>query len=214
VLQQVFADMVDMAGRAGDIRLLARRLENPRLYGAWAAVLLLHVAVIWILAAGIVMPRGTNGAGHEISVVFVAPGAVAPPKYDPVPEPTMQVADTASEITAPEIEVQDAPSSPMMGQSSADILPPRPDPAFRNVSPALPASFAKLASQAQVMLTILVAPDGSVSDARVAQSSGQSALDQMAAAFAKAKWRFRAATQNGAAVPDWTTVLVRFAPAG
>ena len=89
---------------------------------------------------------------------------------------------------------------------------PRLDPAFRNASPLLPAGHAKDAETAQVTLTILVTPDGRVGDARVAKSSGQAMLDQIALAFAKAKWHFRAALQAGRPVQDWTTVLVRFAP--
>jgi TonB family protein len=96
----------------------------------------------------------------------------------------------------------------------ASTLPPRPDPAVRNASPPLPAAFAKIGNEAQVLLTILVNADGSIGDTRVAKSCGVALLDQLAQSFAKANWRFRAATTNGEAVSDWTTVIVRFAPAG
>ncbi len=125
----------------------------------------------------------------------------------------MQAPDTDS-TQAPDIEIQPASPSGAAGPSSASILPPRPDPSFRNLSSTLPAGFGKATTPLQLVLTIMVGIDGSVSDVRVAQSSGQSVLDEVAAAFVKAKWRFRAATQNDKPVADWTTVLVRFAPIG
>jgi TonB family protein len=65
-------------------------------------------------------------------------------------------------------------------------------------SPKLPASFAKDAALPDVILTVRVEADGSISDTRIARSSVQAILDQLAAQFARARWRFCAATQSGA----------------
>jgi TonB family protein len=213
VIRQTLADILETAGNALDIRVLVQRLENPRLYVAWAAVFLLHVAFIWMLTVGIVAPSGALKSGVEVQMVLVAPGPLMPPKSDPVPEPQMQ-APEASDDPPPDIEIQASAPMAASGLSPAAILPPRPDPVFHNASPPAPETFAQMANGVQAMLTVLVAADGSVSDARVAQSSGQSVLDQLAIAFAKAHWRFRAAMQNGTPIADWTTVLVRFAPPG
>lgn len=199
----------------GDIRLAVRRLENPRLYGAWAAVIALHLVAIWFLAAGLVAPHGAPDSAGESQVILLPSAAPAQATLDPIPEPQMQAADPAApEIAAPQIDVDMATPTAASGVSQAAILPPRPDPAFRNVSPPLPASFAKAAGVLDVLLTVRVEADGGISDARVAHSSGQTVLDQLAAQFVKTQWRFRAATQGGKAVADWTTVLVRFARAG
>ena len=212
MFEQVLAYIREMAANTGDIRLLARRFENPRLYAAWAAVIALHLVAIWILASGLVLPRGADGIGREVQIAFVPGTTPVAPKMEPVAEPQMQAADpTEPTLVPPQIDIDAAAPSPMAGASQADILPPRPDPAHQNAGPSLPASFPKSDSPMQVMLTILVQPDGSVSDARIAQSSNQSVLDQLALAYVKAKWRFRAALQNGRPVQDWTTVLVRFA---
>jgi TonB family protein len=202
-----------IAAQVGDVRALTRRLENPRLYGVWAAVFLLHAAAIWALATNLAVPGRAREDGEELEIALTATGSPAPAKFDPMPEPQMQAA-VSSDIQAPDIETQAPAPAAVPGLSLAAVLPPRPDPMSRNVDPVLPSAFAQIATPIQVMLTILVAADGSVSDVRVAQSSGQLVLDQLAEAFAKANWRFRAATQNGKPVADWTTVLVRFASSG
>jgi TonB family protein len=207
---QVLANLKDRWAGSGGARMLARRLENPRAWLGWAAVLLLHLAVIWAFASGIIAPRGDNGVGPEMKVALLDT-QTASSKVEPVPEPQLQAADPAPDpVPEPQIDVAAAATNGAPGASMADILPPRPDPAFQNASPNLPAGHAQNA--VQVMLTILVAADGSISDTRIAQSCGEAALDNMAAAFARAKWRFRAAMQQGRPVADWTTVLVRFAP--
>jgi TonB family protein len=210
VFGQILARLKDWT--APGPRALAARFENPRLYAAAAAVIALHLVAIWFLAVGLVMPRGDGGAGREMQVALVPNAVPASAKIDPVPEPQMQAADPVGPaIAEPQIEIDT--SAPAAGASQAAILPPRPDPAFQNGSPKLPASFAKDAVLPDVILTVQVEADGSISDTRIARSSGQAMLDRLAAQFAKAKWRFRAAMQSGKPVADWTTVLVRFAGA-
>jgi TonB family protein len=137
------------------------------------------------------------------------------PRLNTAPEPRLQTTIT-NEVPRPDIEIQAAvrAGSGIGAISAAIILPPRPDPAIRNASPALPTAFVKLGSEVEVLLTILVNSDGSVGDARVARSCGEALLDQLAQSFAKANWRFRAAAANGLPVSDWATVMVKFAPAG
>ncbi len=210
----LYANIPDAARWTGAARSLGRRLDNPRLYVAWAGVLLLHLVVVWILLMNISPPRVATDQEREIvTTTFVAPKARVVPAFEPIPEPTMQAPDATGEVSPPEIEVQGAPVA-AAGPTTADILPPRPDPAHQNTYPQLPPGSAPNSSSVQVLLTILVAPDGSVADARVAQSSGESAADQIAAAFVKTRWRFRAAMLGGRPVSDWTTVLVRFQPTG
>jgi TonB family protein len=213
VFGQILAGLKDWTAAAP--RVLAARFDNPRLYAAAAAVIALHLIAIWFLAVGLVMPRGDEGTGREMQVALVPNAAPASAKIDPVPEPQMQAADpTGPAITEPQIEIDTAAPVGMAGVSQAAILPPRPDPTFQNGSPKLPASFARDAALPDVILTVRVEADGSISDTRIARSSGQAFLDQLAAQFARAKWRFRAAMQSGKPVADWTTVLVRFAHAG
>jgi protein TonB len=177
---------------------------------AWGVVLALHLAVIWALASGMVLSFG-GGPAPEMQVSLLSGPSAAPQPDPPPPEPEMQVADaTPPDVATPDIVIDMAATTSTPGLSAqTDILPPRADPSHINPSPALPAGH----SPGVVTLTVLVAADGSISDARIAQSSGQSVLDQLALAFAKARWRFRAALQQGRPVADWTTVLVRFGAA-
>jgi hypothetical protein len=96
--------------------------------------------------------------------------------------------------------------------SATRNLPSRPDPANRNASPALLVAFTKIGSEPEVLFTIPANADGSIGETHAAKSCGVALLDQLAQSFAKANWRFRAATANGEAVSAWTTVIVKFAP--
>jgi TonB family protein len=215
MLQQVLATIRERLADFGGAPGFVRKLENPRLYLACAAVLLLHIAAIWILATGIVLTRGAGAPAPEMHVALVGSAPSAVQRMEPPPEPEMRTADSMEQpVEAPQIDAQTMAPGGAPGASTADILPPRPDPSFQNASPSLPAGHAKPGGPMEVMLTILVEADGSVRDARVAKSSGETVLDRLAIAFTKAKWRFRAALQQGHPVADWTTVLVRFALPG
>jgi TonB family protein len=193
---------------------LAGKLESGRLYVSLALVLLLHVVLIWLVASQLGLSRTPEGPARVTQVVLIASASAKSPVPEPVPEPRLTA--VLNEVSSPDIEILDAsPASSGEGAISTDtILPPRPDPAIRNGNPALPAAFAELGSEVQVLLTVLVNANGSIGETRVAKSCGVVLLDQLAQTFAKANWRFRAATANGAAVSDWTTVMVKFAPAG
>ncbi len=212
VFGQVFARVLQIAGQVDAGRWLRRMRDDPRFMVAWLAVALLHLAVIWILAAQIAVPRGAAPLGRDLQLTMIATGAPAPPKIDPVPEPRLQPPALDEDIAAPAIDIQPATAAPgAAGYAVADILPPRPDPAFRNAGPPLPPAFAKLPAPVQLTLTVLVSADGRIADARVAHTSGDPALDRLAQAFVKTAWHLRPATRAGKPVSDWTTVLVRFA---
>jgi periplasmic protein TonB len=93
---------------------------------------------------------------------------------------------------------------------ASQVLAPRPDPKYANASPALPPEFAKLGAGTSMILRIFVQTDGSVTDAEIAKSTGDARLDQFAAAYVKAHWRYLPALASGVAIPNWTTVLVPF----
>ncbi|HTQ12669.1 MAG TPA: TonB family protein [Rhizomicrobium sp.] len=184
------------------------KLGDPRRYAATAAVAVLHVAVIWLIAVNVLVPK-TGGTSREMQLTLPPLPAAQPAPADPVPEPPMLTPDpTLAPPVPPPVEIDMAQGGALA--AAADILPPRPDPAIRNPSPQLPPAYASHAALPQVTLKILVAANGAVTDAKVTISSGNPSLDALAAAFAKARWHFRAATQAGEPVADWTTVIVRF----
>jgi protein TonB len=60
----------------------------------------------------------------------------------------------------------------------------------------------RMGDQGEVLLDVLVAPDGKVSDVRLKQSSGSSLLDRTAIETVR-KWRFTPATVDGEPVAEW-----------
>jgi TonB family protein len=205
---KILADIRKFAARTRYARLHMPESELWR-HAAWLPVLLLHLGLIWILARAVAMPVMAGADGIDLQVSLLAsPRADSGAKLDAVPEPQMQPAD-ARAVDAPNIAI-DPNAIDATAPGGADVLPPRPDPAHPNTGPVLPKTSAPTAKSAQVTLTILVDANGGVADARVARSCGEATLDELAATFAKEKWRFKAATQNGKPVADWTTVVVRF----
>jgi TonB family protein len=193
-------------------RLPVAQLRDPRRYGASAAVVAFHLAAIWLLATNVLIPH-VSRTGPDIELTLPSLRASVPASVTRMPEPEMAVTNpTIPEPLAPQIEIDTAPVT-SGAAGTADILPPRPDPDTRNDSPKLPTGFAKGANTAeQVTLRILVDTQGAISDTRLAISSGQPVLDELAVAWVRAHWRFRAATQASQPVQDWTTVIVRFLP--
>jgi protein TonB len=71
-----------------------------------------------------------------------------------------------------------------------------------NAPPAYPAVARRLGEQGEVRLDVHVGADGQVLDVQLRASSGSPALDR-SAMDAVRRWRFRPATVDGHAVPEW-----------
>jgi hypothetical protein len=89
-------------------------------------------------------------------------------------------------------------------------LPPRPDPARANLSPASPFAGAIGSHKLVVLLRAFVLVDGSVGETRVTGSCGLPMLDVVAAAFVRANWHFLPAMEHGHPKPQWTMLEVSF----
>ncbi|MGH7949958.1 MAG: energy transducer TonB [Candidatus Binataceae bacterium] len=81
----------------------------------------------------------------------------------------------------------------------------------RNPLPRYPDYARRHAQQGTVTLRVLVADDGSVRAAMVAESSGFETLDDAALVTVRDRWRFAPARRAGAAVESWVLVPIRFA---
>ena len=84
----------------------------------------------------------------------------------------------------------------------------------QNPLPPYPAVARRLGMQGVVLLDVLVAPDGSAADVRLARSSGHQQLDDSAVRTVRERWRFIPARRNGAAVESRVTVPIRFRLSG
>jgi protein TonB len=80
---------------------------------------------------------------------------------------------------------------------------PRVDASWTgNAAPVYPGLARRMGEQGEVRLDVHVGADGSVLEVRLRTSSGSSALDHSAMEAVRT-WRFRPATVDGQAVPEW-----------
>lgn len=90
------------------------------------------------------------------------------------------------------------PDAPAVSAVTAEVTPPRQDPAHPVTQPPYPPASAVVHEQGAVILAFVVHEDGTVDRAsiRVSESSGHALLDYAAITEA-ATWRFLPATQGG-----------------
>lgn len=129
-----------------------------------------------------------------------------------LPEPKLE-RPNSDIVPAPEIAMEELPTPGAITAVStvmtSQVIPPRPDPAHPNAAPELPAGLIK-PGRVSALVMVFVNVDGTVTDARVTTSTGDSSLDKIALAFVKAQWRFLPASFSDRPVAEWTTVLVPF----
>ena len=127
----------------------------------------------------------------------------APPRPPPPPR---QASRSAAAPPAPSGPPVEGPRQPLVlggGVATGAVVPPSLEPGITNPPPPYPDQSRRAGEQGVVGIVIAVAPDGSVSDVRVAQSSGHPALDEAAREAAR-QWRFRPGTRDG--VPAASTI--------
>jgi protein TonB len=133
--------------------------------------------------------------------------------YIPTPVPadfTPAAPDPDTTITVPTEEfpptvMHTTPAEPEPVMTGAAV-----DPRHPLTQPDYPMSAIHLNEQGKIALDVRVGVDGHVLEARVAQSSGSSRLDQAAVNEARAHWRLKPATRNGVPVEQWLTLGVVF----
>lgn len=193
-----------MAERQSDLVVRVRRC------GAAALVVAIHAGLIWM--AGHLFWRTAPESAHSITVTVFAPEIrkgefLAPPLSWKLRMPE------DIEVPQPDIQINDDPTLPSgtLPGGPVQLVMPRPDPAHLNEDPALPLEFHGRFVGAKGELVILVLPDGSVADAHVVTSAGNSRLDKAAIAYVLANWRFIPAYLGMKPIEHWMQVFVRFA---
>ncbi|MDB5108630.1 MAG: periplasmic protein TonB, partial [Candidatus Binatus sp.] len=78
-------------------------------------------------------------------------------------------------------------------------------------APIYPASARRREQQGTVILRVLVAADGSVERAEVAESSGIDVLDESALETVRSRWRFIPARRGAITLESWVLVPIQFA---
>ena len=96
-----------------------------------------------------------------------------------------------------------------IGRAAGAVVPPGPDPAFRNAGPPYPEGARLRGETGTVGLELAIGADGRVLNVAVTRPSGSAALDEAARRAALA-WRFRPATLDGQPVPGTIRTSVHF----
>jgi TonB family protein len=86
---------------------------------------------------------------------------------------------------------------------------PRPNPVMPHTITVYPAVAQRRGEQGDVIMQVLVRPDGHVGDVHVLQSSGSSQLDA-AALVGVGYWSYIPAVRNHKAIESWVRVRVQF----
>lgn len=201
---------------------LSIRSTNPlRKSSGLIFVIALHVAVIVAI---------TNGTDIRNTVASIAPVHVLPtvevPKPPPIPvNPTKPVISTATTFAVPvpsdpvveattPIDSTTTLVQPREGRADAQIehsiISARVDPSRPLTQPAYPAASRRNSEQGRVELMLYILENGKVGEAKVAQSSGFTRLDDSAVREALRSWKFIPQQENGIATPSWQRFAITF----
>lgn len=184
-------------------------------------VIALHLAVIVAI---------NNGTQIRGVIASVTPVKLLPltdiPKPPPIPinpfKPAIPVTSTFSIPMPNDPVVESSPSvgpastTPQSqtesnaGQVERSIVSARVDPSRPLTQPPYPTASRRNSEQGRVELMLYILANGKVGDAKVAQSSGYSRLDESAVKEALRSWRFIPQQENGVAMPSWQRFAITF----
>jgi len=185
--------------------------RSPR-YVALIGVAAVHLAVLWILAAGMRFQTQSIRI-TEIQLDFITPNLAS---SGIPPAPTDWDFESPEDVVVPQPQITITPDQEagegIVATGIEQKLAPRLDPTHVNQRPELPASLGSFVTALALELRILVLPDGSVGDAQVARSTGQGEIDRIAIETVKGSWRYLPGSINGKPIEAWMTVIVRFTP--
>ena len=141
------------------------------------------------------------------------PEPVKPPLVNPEPvvqPPVLSPSPMLAVIRPPKIEAAAAAPAKAPEGPPALITPPDFNADYlNNPAPRYPVESRRLREQGTVAIKVLVGPEGTVQELKLAESSGHSRLDK-AALSAVRKWRFAPARQAGKPVAAWVIVPIPF----
>ena len=197
-------------------------VAGPRMSGQRMAgigfVVLLHVVAIWALVNGMI-PGVVLKPPKDLTVIDVPKDKdpdVTQPEPPTVPTPT----DDFRNVQPPTYTIDNGPTitlppPPPSGPGGGGTAGVAPDTAAVGIAathstPDYPALARKMGEEGRVLLRLAVSADGAVTGASVEQSSGFADLDRSAVDWVIAHWRYKPATQGGAAVAGTARAVVVF----
>lgn len=201
-----------------------------------ASVVLLHIAALWALNAGLLRravevivpvamlsdvvtpptPKAQPPVPQPVPVerptVRKTPLAPAPAPQpvaiaDSTPSPTAPVGVVAPQAAAEPVAPAAAPQAPA---PPAKVEPPSSDADYlQNPKPAYPPISRRLGEQGKVLVRVLIGADGTAQKVELRQTSGFDRLDQAALATAM-RWRYVPGKRGGVPETMWFTVPMIF----
>lgn len=218
-----------VAAHVGGLALLARLADEPP-----APAELVPIQVALIEAPALVEPAPAPPPEPVVEPPRPPepepPPVVRPPEPTPPPKPVVRkatpkpvvkkpapVIESPTALSAAEEPVPPPPpapappaATPAMTAAPAAVTAARFDAAYlNNPRPAYPMLSRRLREEGQVMLRVLVSPEGQPARVELRTSSGSERLDR-AAQEAVARWRFVPARRGDTPIEAWVLVPIVF----
>lgn len=189
----------------------------------FGAIVVFHVLLVWGLVTQLgiiqvdrppppIIAEILEEIQEEDELPPPPPAIETPPPYVPPPDIVVdvpQAAPTTSTALTNVTTVKEPPPPP--APKAVVKKAPEIDPKFkRRFQPEYPPTSRRLGEEGSVVLSVLVATDGKVQDAKIQTSSGFPRLDDAALKHALRAWRFTPGTEDGVPVTAWHSVKVTF----
>ncbi len=204
-------------------------ISNTRLRNTIAAVLLVHVALLWVAQSQLAELPASDESGQVVMADVVSdipnPTPLTHAKTAPTATPTHTLtksvtkADTPAltpnnsdtqEAAASSAEAAAAPSTASGKTGSPSLVEPSADADYlKNPPPGYPRISRRNGEQGTVIVRVFISTQGTPEKAEVRTSSGFARLDQ-AALEAVQRWRFMPGRRNGTPEAMWFNIPVRF----
>ena len=179
--------------------------SGSRLVGFGFAALL-NIGFVVALALGLVAHFQTKPPPGTDTVVIIPNTEHPPIPKDPIDKTWKQPV-----IDQPIIDYADPDEGRTITETYTDqSTQPQPAIAWVHSRPDYPPLSRKLGEEGIVRLVISIDERGFVSEAHIIGSSGFPRLDEAAASWVKAHWRYQPAAKDGKPVPAKTTATVTF----
>ena len=195
---------------------------NPFRRGAGLGfVIALHVGAIVAINLGLHLNDSPpNQQTSHITPIFDLPRQQPVPVDPPKPRVPTTIPFTIPIPREPVVAQPKTPSQPVgvtakatpatAARTEPEIVTARVDPRHPLREPRYPAVSRRAGEEGRVELLLYILANGKVGDARVAQSSGYSRLDESALHEALRSWRFMPQSRDGVAVASWQRFAITF----
>jgi protein TonB len=202
-------------------------ISNTRLRNTIAAVLLVHVALLWVAQSQLAELPASDESGQVVMADVVSdipnPTPLTHAKTAPTATPTHTLTKSVTKTDTPALTPNSsnaqeaaasnaaaAPSTASGKTGSPSLVEPSADADYlKNPPPGYPRISRRNGEQGTVIVRVFISTQGTPEKAEVRTSSGFARLDQ-AALEAVHRWRFVPGRRNGTPEAMWFNIPVRF----